>query len=459
MAITRPTEGIKAGPAGYQYISSVWDSRLDTGYIGDIKRYGVADQFLTFLRMPDREFTLTTRKPKFFEQLPLQADVKLNAAIAVSSAGDPLSLVVHTDDRDNGRVPIKVADSIIIPGAYTTSGDDEQYTITAYNSSTYTATLTPHVATNQVATEIPASTVLKIHGSYHGHQTDQPEGMFTKRVERSYTVGYCKTTAKLGGGVQSLKWLEVEMNDGSNGFVEENQYLAEFQHDKKLDDMIFYSQAITNASLTETDALEGGSVIRQASKGIWNYGLDDGQTLSYSGVWDVGNYYDYKDLALSQLLATREIQHLYGYDLSRQIEQSGLDFIQTYSGGTDLFMNGGLGIDVKYFQLDGFTFQLKEIESFRNAIGFGNREYSFSKSGIMLPVDVAEAEYSGSMEQHPTIMMGYMKDRKRVIGIINGMTGLPFQVNQTADYASWNFNTEYSLIVLRPNQIVLTRPE
>jgi len=56
-------------------------------------------------------------------------------------------------------------------------------------------------------------------------------------------------------------------------------------------------------------------------------------------------------------------------------------------------------------------------------------------------------------------MMGYMKDRKRVIGIINGMTGLPYQVNQTADYASWNFNTEYSLIVLRPNQIVLTRPE
>ena len=459
MAITRPTQGTKAGPAGYQYISSVWDSRLDTGYIGDIKRYGVADQFLTFLRMPDREFTLTTRKPKFFEQLPLQADVKLNTAISTGAAGATLSLVVHTDDRDNGRVPIKEHDGIIIPGAYTTSGDDEEYTITSYTAGTYTATLTPHSATNQIAVEIPAGTVLKIHGNYHGHQTDQPDGMFTKRVERSYSVGYCKTTRKIGGGIQSLKWLEVEMNDGANGFVEENQYLHEFMHDKNLDDMIFYTQAITNTALTETDALEGGTVIRQASPGIWNHGLDSGQTLGYSGVWDIGNFYDYKDLALSQLLASREIQYQYGYDLSRQIEQSGLDFIQSYSGGTDLFMNGGLGIDVKYFQLDGFTFQCKEIESFRNAIGYGNREYSFSKSGMMLPVDVAEAEYNGVMEQHPTIMMGYMQDRKRVIGIINGMTGLPYPVNQTADYASWNFNTEYSLIVLRPNQIVLVRPE
>ena len=456
---TRPTQSVKAGGATYNdYISSVWDSRLDTGYIGDIKRYGVADQFLTFLRMPDREFTLTTRKPKFFEQLPLQADIKLNAAISAGAAGAALSLVVHTDDRDTGRVPIKVSDGVLIPGAYTTSGDDEQYVCTAYNSGTYTATLTPNSASNQVAVEIPASTVLKLNGNYHGHETNQPGGMFTKRVERSYSVGYCKTTRVIGGGVGSLKWLPVEMNDGSEGFIEENQMLHEFQHDKNLDDMIFYSQPITNAAVTETDA-NGNSVIREASKGIWNHGLDSGQTLGISGSWDIGNFYDYKDLALSQLLASREIQFMYGYALSRQIEQAGLDFIQSYSAGTDLFMNGGLGIDVKYFQLDGFTYQLKEIESFRNVIGFGNSEYDFAKSGILLPVDTAEAEYNGQMEQHPTIMMGYMKDRKRAIAIMNGTTGLPYPTNQTWDQASWNFNTEYALIVLRPNQIVLARPE
>lgn len=459
MAIARPQQGVKAGPASYDYISSVWDSRLETGYIGDIKRYGVADQFLSFLRMPDTEITLTTRKPKFFEQLPVQADVKINAQIAAGAAGANLSLVVHTDDRDNGRVPIKVSQSVLIPGAYTTSGDDEAYNCTAYNSGTFTATLVPHQDTNQVAVNIPAGTVLKLHGTYHGVETDQPEAVFTKRVERSYTLGHCKSTAKIGGGIQSLNWLPVEMNDGREGFVAENQWLAEFQHDKNLDDMIFYSQQITNAALTEASALSGTSSIKTSSKGIWNHGLDSGQTLSYSGVFDYGNFYDYKDLALSQLIASREVRFQYGYDLSRQIEQAGLDFIQAYSGGTDLFRGEGLGIDVKYVQLDGFTFQLKEIESFRNAIGLGNREYDFSKSGMMLPVDVVEAEYEGSMEKHPTIMMGYLKDRKRVIGIINGMTGLPFPINQTPDYASWNFNTEYSLLVLRPNQIVLVRPE
>ena len=125
--------------------------------------------------------------------------------------------------------------------------------------------------------------------------------------------------------------------------------------------MIFFNKEITNTAMTDASLISGNAGLRQASKGLWNHGLDSGQKLQYSGTWDTGNFYDYKDLAISQLISSREVQFWYGYELSRQIEQANLEWIQSYSGGSDLFMNpSSIGVGVKYVDLDGFTFQLKD---------------------------------------------------------------------------------------------------
>lgn len=468
MAITRTTQGTKAAPFSYNEIVSIWDARLDTGYLAEIERYGKADRCLDFLKMPEREISISTRKPKVFEMLPIQADVKNESEVATSLAGAVMTYVIATSDRaSTGAVPLQVSEGIIVPGAYTISGNDAMFICQSYVAGTYTASLYPADVTEGIEVAIPAGTVLKINGSYKAFETGQPGAKRDKRVERSYEVGLCKTTAALGGGVGAIKWLEVPLMDdpSRSGFIEENQYIAEFDHDKKLDDMIFFNQLIDNTNLVETSELDGNSGLRQASKGLWNWGEDSGQTLSYSGTWDTGNFYDYKDLAISQLVSSREVQYWYGYGLSSQIEQANLDFIQSYSGGSDLFTGGekGLGIDVKYVQLDGFTFQLKELESFRNAIGLGNQNYNFHNSGIMIPSGTGSADIGGKTEQHPNIMLGYMNyggvNRKRAMGVINGPTGHSYSVNTENDLTKWVINTEYSLLVLRPNQITLVKPE
>ena len=465
MSIERTTQGVTAAPFSYNEIVSIYDARLDTGYFAEVERYGNLDRVLNFLNMPEREISIASRKPKVFEMLPVQADVKNESEVATSVAGAAMTFVVATSDRTTtGSIPLQASEGIIVPGTHTISGNDAIFV--CHSISTYTATLYPADITEGISVAIPAGTVLKIHGSYKAFETGQPGSKRTKRVERPYSVGLCKTTSALGGGVAGLKWLPVQYQDdpSRNGFVAENQYIAEFDHDKKLDDMIFFNQLITNTNLVETSGLDGNSGLRQASKGLWNHAEDSGQTLSYSGTWDSGNFYDYKDLAISQLVSSKEVQFIYGYDLSRQIEQSGLDWIQSYSGGSDLFMGPNkLGINVKYYELDGFTFQCKELESFKNPMGAGNQNYQFYKSGLMMPVGTGSAEIEGKTEQHPNIMLGYLRgegsDRKRVIGTMNGPTGLNLPVNQTSDYAQWMINTEYALFVLRPNQLVIVKPE
>jgi hypothetical protein len=465
--VSRPEQGTKVAPFSYNEILSIYNTRLDTGYLMEIERYGKADRIFDFLNKPEREISISTRRPKVFEMLPIQADVSNESDIATSLAGAAMTFVVATADVSaTGATPLNVSEGIIVPGAYTISGNDALFVVQA-NPSGVTYTLYPADQTEGVATLIPGGTVFKIHGSYKGFETGQPDAKNTKRVERPYQVGLCKTTAALGGGVGALKWLQVNaMDDPSrNGFIAENQYLAEFDHDKKLDDMIFFNQLIDNTNLTETSALDGNAGLRQASKGLWNHAEDSGQILPYAGTWDQGNFYDYKNLAISQLISSREVQFYYGYDLSRQVEQAGLDWIQAYSGGTDLFMSSqGVGWDVKYYQLDGFTFQCKELESFRNVIGLGNQAYNFYKSGIMMPVGTAPADVDGrGTEHHPNIMLGYLRhdgvDRKRSIGFINGPSGLSYPVNTEDDLTKWIFNTEYALFVLRPNQLVLVKPE
>jgi hypothetical protein len=466
-----PTVTPKVGNYNNAQWVPLMDQRLDPGFFLETFRYGLGSYYFDFMEMANRTINLTTRTPKIFEKLEWENTLKINAAITTGAAGADISIVVHTDDRDAyGNVPIKVGDGIVIPGQNEATGEDRVYVIHTYVAGTYTATASPlsadgnTITESQISVEIAAATTLKIHAYYTGTGTGMPAGKNNYRVQRSYQTQIIKASKVFEGGTQALKWYEVPSETGATSAWFEGQDELELEHRKMCDDALFLGEINDNSTLTEASQA-GGTNKRLATKGIWNWGIEKGQELNYAGgAWDFSYLYDYKDLALANNVVSREAMMLMGTDLMREVEQSGLDWISTYSGGSDLFKaSDSIGYDVRRILLNGITFQLQEIKSFGNTLRYGNKNYNFTKYGIIIPEGDGMATVGGKDEKHPSFQIGYLnnngENRTKILGVQDGTTGrTPNGVNLN-DLSTTYAQTELAAIVLRPEQLVTIRPE
>lgn len=265
------------------------------------------------------------------------------------------------------------------------------------------------------------------------------------------------------GGIQALKWKQIKTDSGINSVWMEGQGLAESYHSKKIDDAIFLGEINDNALLTEASQF-GGTGKRLASKGLWNWGEEAGQELLYPGTWDYTQLYDFKDLIISQNVVAREILFMMGSDLLRQVEEANLDYIKEFSGGSDLFRTANeIGVGIKFFMGNGFLFQFQEIRSFANPLRWGNKDYEFSKYGIMIPNNTETVTVEGRTERHPNIVLGFLnwggEDRTRIVRVVDGMSGRSTVATNQYDGSNLWMLTEMCPLVFRPNQIVLVKPQ
>jgi hypothetical protein len=146
------------------------------------------------------------------------------------------------------------------------------------------------------------------------------------------------------------------------------------------------------------------------------------------------------------------------------IEESDLSYIKEYSGGSDLFMAANkIGINVKFFVGNGFTFAFSEIKSFANPMRYGNKEYEFSKYGIMLPNMSETVTVEGRTERHPNLVLGFLnwagENRERIVRVVDGMSGRSAIATNEYDGSNLWMLTEMVPLVFRPNQIVLVKPQ
>ncbi len=470
-AQTYPTVTAKVG----NYTNAQWvplmDQRLDPGFFLETFRYGLGSYFFDFMNLAKRTMNLTTRTPKIFEKLEWESTLKINTEIATGAAGADISIVVHTDDRDAyGNVPIKVGDGVLIPGQNEATGEDRIYVIHTYVAGTFTATASPlsadgaTITESQISTAVSAASVLKIHSNYNAPGTGLPSGKNNYRVQRSYSTQIIKATKTFEGGTQALKWYEVPSETGATTAWFEGQDELELEYRKMCDDAIFLGELNDNSTLTQASNA-GGTGKRLATKGIWNWALEKGQSLDYAGgSWDMSYLYDYKDLALANNVVSREAMFLLGTDLQREVEQSGLDWIKEYSGGSDLFRaTDEIGYDVRRILVNGITFQCQELKSFGNPLRYGNKQYNFSKSGLIIPEGDGMTEMpDGKSEKHPSFQVGYLnnngENRTQIIDILGGTTGRSKATHQY-DTDTAFMETELAAIVLRPEQLVAVRPE
>jgi hypothetical protein len=467
-AANYPNVGTKVSEFNQGWVS-IFNTRLDPGYIAEIQKYGVGSLVFDGLELAGRTINLGVRTPKWFEKLEWEKSVKINADVAAGAAGATFDFVVSTDDRDaQGNVPIQVGDGIVVPSAYQTPGEDRIYVITTYVAGTYTATCTPINSTgttytaSQIGTLIPADTTLKIQSNYSGYGTGQPTGSIISRAEMYNTMQIMKTSLDVEGGLGAIKWRPVKMADGTPGLWIEGQENLEYEHNKKIDDAILLGELNDNTSLTATSQFGGTNVI-PSTEGVWNSILNYGQIKYFASTWSQTDYYDIKDLALSQMVMNREFTDYCGTDLLRMKEEGNLEFIREYSGGSDLFKSSDrVGIDVKYVHLNGCIFRIQELKSWSNPQRWGNKAYEFSKRGFMVPEEMGAATIEGKKEQVPNIMLAYLnnngEDRSRVMRHVPGMSGRYPQAYNQYDGDHVYILTEACPLVFRANQLIAQIP-
>lgn len=468
-AQTYPTVASRVGEYNFKNWASIFSARFDEGYLEEISRYGLGSYFMDFLQLADYTMSITTRTPKVFETLEWENTVKTGTQIAISvAAGDPISFDIHADDIDAvGQLPVQVTDGLVIPAYYEANSSNAIYVIVDITGTTVTAEPLSadgtSIAASEIAIAIPIGTTLKVHSSYHGYGTGQPKGTNMTRAIREYTTQIVKTSMNFEGGIQALKWRDIKTENGINSAWMEGQEIIESKHSKKIDDILFLGELNDNSALTEVSQF-GGTNKRAATKGLWNWAGEAGQDLLYPGAWDATNLYDYKDLAISQNIIAREIIFAFGTDLGRNIEESNLDWIKQFSGGSDLFRTAfEIGIDIKSFFANGYHFLFQELRSFSNPLRWGNKSYDFTKYGLMIPNGMETYEIEGKMERHPTLAIGYLnyagEDRTRIVRVLDGMSGKSsFAVNEY-DGSNLFMLSELAPIIYRPNQLVRVMPQ
>lgn len=467
-AQTFPTTGVRTGNYNWGEWKSIFDARLDEGYMQEeIRRYGLGSFFYDFVNMAGYETPVTTRTPKIFEILEWELVTKTGTQINTGAAGADISWTIHADDIDaSGGTTIMENEAVVIPAAYQATGEDRIYVITDITGTTVTASPLSAdgntITESQISVAVPTSTVLKVHGSYWGPGTGMPDSHRSSRAVRTYYTTIVKTNVGFEGGIQAIKWRQLKSEGEANSAWIDGQGLAERFHSKKIDDSIFLGELNDNTALTQASNF-GGTNLRRSTQGLWNWAEQAGQELLYPGTWDYTQLYDYKDLILSQNVVARDIMFMYGSDLGRMVEESGLDFLKEYSGGSDLMIaTDKIGYNVKYHVANGFTFSFMELASFANPLRYGNKNYEFSKYGLMMPDQSETVTVEGRTERHSNLALGYLsgqgENRRRILSLQDGTTGRSAGVHEY-DGSNLYILSEIVPLVFRPNQLVQVKPQ
>ena len=187
------------------------------------------------------------------------------------------------------------------------------------------------------------------------------------------------------------------------------------------------------------------------------------QKLPYTGSFQNQDFITAKNLLESQLVVDNEMVFMMGSGLMDQVEQTNLDFIKEYSGGSDLLKNmTELGVQVAVVNRGGIRWNLAKVWSFSNPLSLGNPEYDFTNSGFIMPTSKAQVSVrpDGSKKAMlNNIELRFLgagqENRTRVVGKLNGISGINEGiVTNQYDGLDIGFLTEPMLLFTNVNQCV-----
>ena len=424
--------------------------------------------------------TITSRTDQAIERAALLGTTGiLTAGHAAGATRDfYLAASEYLDaDGETATTPyVRVGDSIFIDPRYTNKDVPTKWgvmTVGTYNAGTPTnGTIFPYDITVTISANVPAGSYVMVGPNNSGVGGGQPGPRRSGTTSSTFYTAITAETAEIKGGVNAEKLYRNDLDkSGRNVLWSKAQVEAEFLHRAGMDKEIFLGQVNSNTSNLVVTDRDSASVAMRGTKGLWHHVEEDGMEQSYAAAYDLAYFDQIKEYLRSQGVTDTAVAILAGSNLYKQIENTVLDYIKAYSGGSDLMAGyGSVGATVQEFKKNGITNQLCEVVSFDNANSYGVLDNYFRDAGLVIPRSLATvsstgmdiADYygnsAGDKVKIPNVVLGYLnnngENRTRMIHRVAGVNGFGEPAVDQYDDIRLFIKSEYMLIVNLANQML-----
>jgi len=440
-----------------------------------VKYYGPNIGLLEFAVMQGATVPIAGATKTVWEEGSLVKLVELDGTIPVTAEDTNITFRLAAGEYDaNHRAYLEVGDQIVIPAYYLE--DDgaqalkpEMYQVLSYDAGVDAAriyTAAPMLDDIAVAIAVPDGTELMVKpGNFaNGVQSGQPKS--SGWYSRHFHTSTVKADMEMEGSIQSNEKYYEKLIGGGTGIFSKASLEMDFFLSKAINDEIFLGSGVTNVL---TQATRNGSLNTiTGTVGLLKHLVDRANLQYYTTAYQSTDFDDVKDILTSQGVANRDVTFLMGSTLYQFVENSNLDFIKEFSGGTD-FAKTLRAIDVEFqtVKKNGVVFTFKELPSFSDPTSYGADAFDgyFKELGMIIPdVDVT---VRGSLESPSTVkiknftlgMKSYNgENRTRIIKTIPGMADLGAGGNiavDTFDDTRMSGLSEFMVILNSVNQMIL----
>jgi len=446
--------------------------------------FGKGFMVFDWLQIPGQTVNVKARNIDAFTDQAIEKPALLGAVIATSGhvAGATrdftLAAAEYIDaDASTETTPyVRVGDSLYIDPRYTNKDVPTKWgvaTVGTYNAGSPTAgTIFPYDNTVQVTVNVPTASYLMVGPNNSGIGGGQPGPRRSGTTSNTFYTAITAETAEIKGGVNAEKLYRNDLDkSGRNVLWSKAQVETEFLHRAGMDKEIFLGQVNANTSnIVDTDR-DSNSVARRGTKGLWHWVEEDGMEQSYASSYDLAYFDQIKEYLRSQGVTDAKVAILAGSNLFKQMENTVLDYLKAYSGGTDLkYSDYGVGANILEFQKNGITNQLCEVVSFDNANSYGTLDNYFRDAALVIPKSLATVKSSGMATDDfygysagdkvkiPNVILGYLnnngENRTRMVHPVAGVNGFGYPAVDQYDDVRLFIKSEYMLIVNLANQML-----
>ena len=443
--------------------------------------FGKGFSIFDWLTIVGSEVSVKARDIDAFTDQAIERAVQVTAAGVASgghAAGNARTFILAAAEYDDGDGAtatspyLRVGDTVFMDPAYTNKDVPTQWYVTAVGLDGFATTIYPLDATVQMTASMPASSYFMVGPNLQGVGTGQPGPRKNGTTSDTFYTAIVAETAEIKGGVNAEKLYRNDLDkSGRNTLWSKAQVETEFLLNAGIDKEIFLGQRNTNTgNAVAADADTTNQAVR-GTKGLWHWVESDGMEQAYAGSYDLAYFDQIKEYLRSQGVTDTSVAFLAGSNLHKQVENTVLDYIKAYSGGTSLVeAYGAVGMNVQKFTKNGITCELAEIVSFDNANSYAVMDTYFRDAGLVIPKSLATVSSSGmdmgdiygysagDKVKIPNVVIGYLnnngENRTRMVKPVAGVNGFGYPASHSYDHVKLYFKSEFMLIVNLANQML-----